>query len=165
MRTPPSHIRAGTAVIQPRHIAYWYSALLKLAGASLEQKLPLDERDVWGTIAEGPASPHAEILINAAPTSGAIRAGNWKLVLNGDGHSTEVNRREQGREVAAAAAKIEPFDLASDAGEQRNLAEAHPEKVRDLRARYQALASQAVPPKLAPRDPNFKTPAVWGETR
>ena len=161
----PGRIKSGTVVSQPLHMADWYPTLLKLAGASLEQKLPLDGRDAWGTIAEGQASPHSEILINAAPTSGAIRAGNWKLVLNGDGHSTEVNHREKGRKVAAATPKIELFDLASDAGEQRNLAEAYPEKVQELRARYQALASQAVPPKLAPRDPNFKTPAVWGESR
>jgi arylsulfatase A-like enzyme len=143
----------------------WYPTLLKLAGASLEQKLPLDGRDAWGTIAAGEASPHAEILINATPTSGAIRAGNWKLVLNGDGHSAEVNQREKGRDVAAAAPKMELFDLASDPGERRNLAEVHPDKVEELRARYQAFASQAVPPKLAPREPNFKTPAVWGESR
>lgn len=161
----PERIKGGTVVSQALHIADWYPTLLKLAGASLEQKLPVDGRDAWGTIADGQASPHAEILINAAPASGAIRAGNWKLVLSGDGHSTEVNQREKGREVAAAAPKVELFDLASDIGEQRNLAEVHPEKVQALRARYQALASQAVPPKLAPRDPNFKTPAVWGERR
>ena len=113
----------------------------------------------------GDASPHAEILNNAAPMSGAIRAGNWKLVLNGDGFGAEVNRLEQTGQIAAVATKIELFDLAADPGERRNLAEVHPEKVKELRARYQALADQAVPPKLGPRDPNFKTPSVWGETR
>lgn len=161
----PGRIKAGTVVSQPLHMVDWYPTLLKLAGASLEQKLPVDGHDAWGTIADGQVSPHAEILINAAATSGAIRAGNWKLVLNGDGHSTEVSQREKGVEIAAGTPKIELFDLSSDSGERRNLAEVHPEKVEYLRARYLALASQAVPPKLAPRDPNFKTPAVWGESR
>jgi hypothetical protein len=28
---------------------------------------------------------------------------------------------------------------------------------------FEALSNQAVPPKLKPKDPNFKTPTVWGE--
>lgn len=156
-------IKPGTVVTEPLHMVDWYPTLLKLAGASLEQKLPLDGRDAWATIAAGQPSPRAEILINAAPMSGALRAGNWKLVLNGDGHTAEVNRRENGREISTAPPKIELFDLAADPGERRNLAEEHPGKVQELRARYEALASQAVPPKLAPRDPKFVTPKVWGE--
>lgn len=152
----PGRIKGGTIVSQPLHMADCYPTVLTLAGASLEQKLPLDGRDAWRTIADGQASPHAEILINAAPTSGAIRAGNWKLVLNGDGHSTDVEQRERGGEPAAEAPKVEMFELTSDPGERRNLAEAHPDRVADLRARYQELTRQAGPPKLAPRDPNFK---------
>lgn len=159
----PGRIKPGTVVGEPLHMVDWYPTLLKLAGASLEQKLPVDGRDAWGTIADGQVSPHAAILINAAPTSGAIRAGSWKLVLNGEGYGTEVRQREKGGDVAVAPPRIELFDLASDPGERRNLAEVHPGKVEQFRARYEALASQAVPPKLAPRDPNFKTPAVWGE--
>lgn len=156
-------IKAGTVVTQALHMVDWYPTLLTLAGASLEQKLPVDGRDAWATIAAGRASPHVEILINAAPMSGALRAGNWKLVLNGDGHNAEVNRRENGREISPTPVKIELFDLAADPAERRNLAEANSEKVQQLRARYQALADQAVPPKLKPKDPNFKTPKVWGE--
>jgi arylsulfatase A-like enzyme len=159
----PGRIKAGTVVTQPLHMIDWYPTLVTLAGASLGQKLPVDGRDAWATIAAGQPSPHAEILINAAPTSGALRAGTWKLVLNGDGHNAEVNQRENGREPSPAPAKIELFDLAADPGERRNVAEAHPGKVQELRARYQALADQAVPPKLRPKDPNFKTPKVWGE--
>jgi arylsulfatase A-like enzyme len=39
----------------------WYPTLLKLAGATLDQALPLDGRDAWPTIARGEPSPHAEI--------------------------------------------------------------------------------------------------------
>jgi arylsulfatase A-like enzyme len=161
----PGRIKERSVVSHPLHAVDWYPTLLALAGASLEQKLPLDGRDAWKTIAAGETSPHEEILINAAPNSGAIRAGNWKLVLDGDGFAADVNRLEKRGQVAAAAPKIELFDLASDPGERRNLADVHPDKVKELRARYQALAAQAVPPKLEPRDPNFKTPTVWGESR
>jgi hypothetical protein len=63
----------------------------------------------------------------------------------------------------AFVATIELFDLAVDPGEWRSLADAHPDKVRELRARYEMPAKQAVPPKLEPRDPNFKTPKVRGK--
>jgi arylsulfatase A-like enzyme len=161
----PGRIDAGTVVAQPLHMVDWYPTLLTLAGGTLQQPLPIDGRDAWPTIARGQASPHGEILINAAPMGGAIRAGNWKLLLNGDGHGEEVSRRESGREIALTPVKIELFDLAADPSEQRNLAHDQPEKVQELRSRYQALADQAVPPKLKPRDPNFKTPAVWGQGR
>ncbi len=159
------HIKAGTVVTQPLHMVDWYPTLLKLAGAPLEQKLPVDGRDAWPTIADGQPSPHAEILINAAPRSGAIRAGNWKLVLSGAGYEADVNARESGRAAPGSPATIELFDLAADPGETRNLAGTHPGKVEELRARYQALANQAVPPKLEPRAPSFKPPRVWGESR
>ena len=159
----PGRIKAGTVVTQPIHTVDWYPTLLKLAGASLQQPLPIDGLDAWGTIARGETSPHREILINASPMSGAIRAGRWKLVLNGDTGQTEVARREKGDNPAAAPSQIELFDLDVDPGEQRNVAEGNAEKVRELRDRYKALADQAIPPKIAPRDPNFKTPRVWGE--
>jgi arylsulfatase A-like enzyme len=157
----PGRIKPRTVITEPLHMVDWYPTLLKLAGAPLEQKLPVDGRDLWPTLTEGRPSPHSEILINTAPRSGALRAGNWKLVMNGN--SQEMAQLESGREAAAAPATIELFDLAADPGERRNLAEANPEKVKELRARYQALADQAIPPKVKPRDPNFKTPKVWGE--
>ncbi len=63
----------------------WYPTLLGLAGVTLEQKLPLDGRNAWETISAGKPSPHQEILLNAESSRGAIRMGDWKLVLNGAG--------------------------------------------------------------------------------
>ena len=42
-------------------------------------------------------------------------------------------------------------------------AEKEPEKVKDLRARLDALAADAVKPKRAPPPPGFKSPEGWGE--
>ncbi|MGI8967386.1 MAG: hypothetical protein ACR2H1_15060 [Limisphaerales bacterium] len=39
------------------------------------------------------------------------------------------------------------FNLVNDPSEKKNLADEQPEKVKELRARYDALAKQAVPPK------------------
>ena len=78
------HIPAGSAVDALAHIVDWYPTLLKLTGASLKQDLPLDGRDIWPCITKGESSPRKELLINATPTAGAIRIGDWKLVLNGE---------------------------------------------------------------------------------
>jgi arylsulfatase A-like enzyme len=129
-------IKAGSAVDQPLHIVDWYPTLLNLAGAKAEQKLAIDGKDVWGCLTEGKKSPHEEILINAEPTRGAIRVGDWKLVMSG-----------QRRRLGAVGGGVELFDLREDVGEKVNLAERAPERVKELRARYEVYARAAVEPK------------------
>jgi arylsulfatase A-like enzyme len=158
----PGRIPPGTVVREPLHIVDWYPTLLKLAGATLTQKLPLDGRDAWPTIAAGKPSPHDAILINASPRTGALRAGDWKLVLNGSGAANEVGDVENDR-AGAAAGTVELFNLAEDPSERTNLAGKHPDRVKTLRARYDALAAQAVPPKIKPRPADFQVPKIWGE--
>lgn len=155
-------IKAGTVVHAPLHMVDWYPTLLKLARATLTQKLPVDGLDAWPSIAGGKASPHKEILLNATPRAGAIRAGDWKLVLNGS-YSDEVSEAEAGRQTAASDGAVELFDLAHDPYEKTNQADKYPAKVSELRARYAELAAQAVAPKAGPRPPGFKVPKVWGE--
>jgi arylsulfatase A-like enzyme len=133
-----SRIKPGARVDQPLHMVDWYPTLLRLAGASLKQKLPLDGRDVWGAIAEGKASPHAEILLNATPNTGAIRVGDWKLVLNGKVHADENEGERSPSE--AGPASVELFNLADDPYEKKGLAESNHDKMKELRARYDRLA-------------------------
>lgn len=133
-----ANVPAGKRLKEPLHIVDWYPTLLKLAGASVvpaKQKLPLDGRDLWPTLTAAKPSPHEEILLNTAPNNGAIRVGDWKLKLGKTGPR------------AAAEETIELFNLARDLSETNNLAPAHPDKVKDLRARYDRWAAQAIPPK------------------
>jgi len=166
----PGHIAPGSTVNAPIHVVDWYPTLLKLAGASPEQKLPLDGRDIWSTITAGQSSPHEEILLNSEPSRGAIRVGKWKLVLNGGGAvsasvgDATLNKRKGKKARAQSAAEtVELFDLAIDPYEQQNLASEQSAKVKELRARYDALAAQATPPRNKPMAPDFKVPKVWGE--
>jgi arylsulfatase A-like enzyme len=153
------HIKAGGTVTEPLHMVDWYPTLLKLAGAKGEQKLPLDGLDMWPTLAEGKPTPHKEILLNATPNGGAIRVGDWKLMINGgrqDGDNP-APKKTAGPEV------VELFDLAADVSESKNLAAEHPDKVKALRARYEAYLKEAVPPRARPKPADFQVPKVWGE--
>ena len=161
----PGKIAAGAIVKEPLHIVDWYPTVLKLAGVSLEQKLPLDGRDAWPTIAAGKPTPHPELLLNTTPANGAIRAGDWKLVVGGnrsevDGTST--TNKGKGKK-GSASDSVELFNLADDPYEKTNLADKQPEKVKELSARLEAYAQAAVPPKSAPQSANFQVPKVWGE--
>lgn len=166
----PGQIKSNTVVNAPLHIVDWYPTLLKLAGASLEQKLPVDGRDLWPSLTAGAPSPHDVILINASPRKGALRAGEWKLVLNGeaaepaDGEDVAGPARAQKtNEPQPSVGNIELFNLVSDPSEKNNVAAQHPDKVRELRARYDTLAKQQTPPKPRPKAKDFVSPKVWGE--
>ena len=132
----------------PIHITDWYPTLLRLAGAKTDQALPIDGHDIWPVLTEKAKPTHTEIVINTAPDAGAIRSGNWKLVLHG---------------IEGGAAKVELFDLSTDGSEATNLADTHPEKVKELKTRLATCASQAIAPKSAPAAPGFKSPRVWGQ--
>jgi len=146
------HIRPGSVVTAPIHIVDLYPTLLKLAGASLQQKLPIDGMDVLPCLTEGKPSPRKEILHNSTPFNGAIRVGDWKLVVNGSAPDLEdepgaqpKSKKKQKRR--AADGSVELFNLADDPYEKNDLSAQQPLKVKELRQRYEALAKQAVKPQ------------------
>lgn len=146
------HIPAGSVVNEPLHMVDWYPTLLKLAGASPEQKLPLDGKDAWPTIAEGKPSPHKDILINTVGREGAVRQGDWKLVRNGrttDDEEEKTEAKEKGKNQEGPDT-CELFNLAQDPYEKTNVASQHPEKVSELSSHLDTYAKEAVPPILKP---------------
>ncbi|AMV20326.1 arylsulfatase B [Planctomyces sp. SH-PL14] len=159
----PGHIPAGSSVQTPIHISDWYPTLLKVAGASEAQPLPVDGRDVLPVLTSGAKSTRTEIVVNAAPNRGAIRVGDWKLVIGGDIADSEEGDTPAPAKPAAKGVTVELFDLAKDPGEKTNLAESQPEQVRKLRETYDRLAAEAVTPKSGPKPKGFQSPAVWGE--
>jgi arylsulfatase A-like enzyme len=159
-------IKPGTVVDEPLHIADLFPTLVTLAGGKPEGRLPLDGRDAWKTIAEGAPSPHEDILCNVTPAGGAIRVGEWKLVLNGGGAgegAADPMEKKARKKDDGAGGGVELFHLPSDPGERKNLAAEKPDKVKELRARLEAYAKAAALPKQAPKAKDFKSPKVWGE--
>jgi arylsulfatase A-like enzyme len=179
-------IPAGGTVKQPLHAVDLYPTVLKLAGADATQKLPVDGIDVSDAVANGATLPPRAILLNATPANGAIRSGDWKLIIDDraagdaataageeadDGAAAKSgSARRQARQQAVAkadgigaSAAMKLYNVVQDPGEAKDLAAEQPEKVKELRAAYDRLAAQAVPPKAQPKPADFKAPAVWGE--
>jgi len=152
----PGHIKPGTVITEPLHIVDLFPTFVKVAGGSLEQKLPLDGLDILPVLTEGKPSPHEDILLNAITTNdGAIRMGDWKLILNGNDGVTpsvdlETGERRKGTRKAAKQERAEPraelFNLRDDPGETKDLAAQQFEKVIELRKRYDAYLKAAVGP-------------------
>jgi arylsulfatase A-like enzyme len=140
----PGKITAGTTVDQMVHVTDLYPTLVKLAGGSLDQPLPLDGMDVWPTIAEGKPSPRREVVYNVPGEFGremgepAIRVGDFKLVVE------------------------ELFEIPSDPYEKTDVAAKHPDVVKQLKARLAEVAAQRRPPEKHERIPGAR-PLVKGE--
>jgi len=153
----PGVLKAGAVVNEPLHIVDMYPTLLRLAGARLEQALPLDGKDAWPTMVHGKPTPHEEILFNVTPANGAIRCGDWKLVHNGN-----IGANNTGDKVEQNV--FELFNLAEDPYEKNDLSDQHPRKLAELKRRLESYANQAVkpnvPPNRMPKD--FKVPKAWG---
>lgn len=124
-------------VNEPMHIIDWYPTLVKLAGGSLEQKLPPDGKDLWPTLTNGAKSPHDALLIcGHTPGEAAVRAGDWKLI-----HSQKPKRKG----TKTARDEYQLFNLATDIGEKENLADKNPEKLAEMKQTLQHLLKDAVP--------------------
>jgi arylsulfatase A-like enzyme len=129
--TWPGHIPSGKRNGEPLHIIDWYPTLLKLAGGSLEQKLPLDGRDLWPVLTAGAKSPHDELLLpGMAPNVSAIRRGEWKLIAKGE-------------------EAVELYNLSTDLGEEHNVADEHPTVAKELHGRLLDRLKSAVQPLKA----------------
>ena len=85
----------------------------------------------WPVLTAGAKSPH-DVLILCGTQRGqaAIRMGDWKLLVGAGGKQKEADQL---------------YNLAEDIGETRNLAAEKPEKVKELRAKYDAMMKTAVP--------------------
>jgi arylsulfatase A-like enzyme len=145
----PGQIAAGSVIKEPLHAVDWYPTLLTLAGASLEQKLPLDGLDIWPVLTQGAETPHESLLLcGTRPNQFALRVGDWKLLVQADEKESDEGEIPAGRArrraaAASAGTPVELYNLAVDSGEKQNLADQHPEKVAELRRRLDAWTKGA----------------------
>lgn len=149
----PGKIEAGIKINEPLHVVDWYPTLLKLCGASTEQKLPVDGLDIWPVLTQKAKSPHDALLLSGMkPEVHALRMGDWKLLVNASavGVEDEDGVAKTPAEKRAERQKMDGsmllFNLADDIGEKKNLAAEKPELVKTMREKLDALMKDAVPP-------------------
>ena len=101
-----------------------------LAGATLERGLILDGKDIWpflsGEVSQGPRDT---LCYYAYTHLEAVRHRNWKLVLPRPARPPWTSW--YGRMIDEVKSP-ELYDLKTDIGEARNVAEEHPEIVEKL---------------------------------
>ena len=118
----PGHVPPGIVTARI-HAVDLYPTLLLRAGGDLEQRKPLDGVDLWPTIAEGKPSARREALLNVEDFRGAIRVGDWKLIVQ-----------------ATLPGSVQLYNLRADPSEEDNQAERESERVRTMLGRLTEFA-------------------------
>ena len=145
----PEKIKPKSVVTRLLHVTDLYPTLLNVAGATLEQPKKPDGLDVWKTLTEEQLSPRETILLNVEPLRGAIRAGEWKLIIR-----------------ATLPSKLELFDIANDPEESQNQADTYPDRVKSLLKQLNEYAYEMTPPKYLEEIGQNKSGAAaiyWGD--
>ncbi|MCA9413593.1 MAG: arylsulfatase [Candidatus Omnitrophica bacterium] len=156
-------IRVPTLVVWPEtieegeqnnnlfHITDLLPTLANIAGGSLEGCLPLDGIDQSGEFFEKGPSAEREILHNINSKRGAIRKGEWKLVVHFDPDG-EIEQSEL-------------FHITVDPKEETDLSDKNPDKTAELTKSLFKYRGEAVIEKngMGAMPEDFKIPKVWGE--
>ena len=105
------------------HAVDWMPTLCALTGAKPTTDLKWDGTDVWQAIIGQTKSLPTRTIYTAAPGFRAqmVRHGAWKLIV------TNADSKK------GKAGQIELFNLANDLGETKNLADAMPDKVAEMK--------------------------------
>jgi len=119
-----------------------------ITGKPLPEDKKIDGVDVSGLwLAAAEESPRHEFLhYTSRGEIEGIRQGKWKLLVKKPRRPR--NRRNTPPDAIPPPALL--FDLSQDIGEQNNVAEAHPEIVKQLRTRMQELDAEITENARAP---------------
>lgn len=127
----PGRLKAGTVYRQPVSTMDLYPTLCAAAGVPVPADTKLDGVDLLPFLTgEKTGVPH-DILFWKNGENGAVRRGDWKLVLS------------------QSQPRLQLFNLADDLGEQRNLARDKSEQVKELHRAWLDW-SATLPPRANP---------------
>jgi arylsulfatase A-like enzyme len=157
---PPGHVSHEPAIMMDLHITSRAAARI----APRQESRPLDGANIMPLLTSDAKSPH-EALLAVQGQLRTIRMGPWKLHVKGTppiGQETWTDdwvdpRRPDGTTIIAQEEQAKPsafpglktgdrstapalFNLQDDPGEQKNVADQHPEVVTRLLAKFAELA-------------------------
>lgn len=140
----PARLKAGEVYRQMVSTMDLYPTFLAAAGAPVPEGTKLDGVNLLPhLVGEQPAAPH-DILFWKKDEQGAVRSGDWKLLINADPKMRQL------------------FDLATDIGETQDLAGQRPELVERLHRAWLDW-SAALPPRANPQPANTGKPKKLGK--
>ena len=166
------------------HVTDWLPTIVEgIAGLELDKdKWALDGYNVWKTITDNDDTPRKELLINLDPPrarfmgQAAIRIGQWKLITGLPNCSLTPGRlgdicRDGWIHLDGT---VEPppytpsftwlFNIEDDPNERNNVADQHPEIVKQLKERieyYNSTHIEQLDPPLDPRSNPANFGGVW----
>lgn len=161
----PGHIPAGHRSDQPAVMMDVFATVLKATGAAMPDDRRIDGCDIMPLLAGDAPSPHDFIYGHQGSRLATVRDQRWKLhVLRPaelklkagvDGRWLDPRAPDgvtilapfeqynldspPGLTTGDKPAPMQLFDLQSDPGEQHDVAAAHPEQVRRLKAAFDAF--------------------------
>jgi arylsulfatase A-like enzyme len=144
------HLPAGKVEDRPVIQLDIHPTALAAAGVELKSDWKLDGVNLLPHLTGAKSQPPHEALFWRFGQQIAVRKGDWKLVK---AVSNGERRGPGGRQWTTGSASVEGaelYNLAKDIGEQKNLAEQEPEKVRELAAAWNAWNAQLVEPAWRP---------------
>ena len=162
----PGKVPAGHVSAQPAVMMDLFATALKVAGVLPPADRAIDGRDIMPLFTSDAKSPHEVIFGHQNAKLATVRDAQWKLHVLKPGiglrstyqpgdHWTDP-RAPDGVTILAPYEQAKPseypglrtgdepaamqlFDLQTDPGEQHDVAAAHPEEVRRLKAAYDAV--------------------------
>ena len=154
------------------HVSDVYATFCGLAGVSAADGdwAPVDGLDVWPLLTGTNATPprtrvvHEHSLFGGGASSGALRDGDWKLIVateasadwygvSSDGHFTPPRTGTQNLTVSACATDAPClFNIAEDPEERHDLAAAQPDRVAALLAIFRSYDGEHHPPMEKPKE-------------
>ena len=141
----PGKIPPKNIIADPVHVTDFPATLLALTGASADPKKKLDGIDLWSALSGATRSPRKEILLNVEDFHGALRVGEYKLIVH-----------------AALPSKVELFHIANDPEEVDNIAERYPDRTKELLGKLNNYAYDMLPAlKLEEWAATKGVPVLW----
>ena len=144
----PVRIKPKTVITQPIHVTDMFTMLLTVGGASLDQRRKPDGVNALPIIADKQLTTREgkEILLNVEDFHGAIRAGEWKLIIH-----------------TALPTRVELFQIANDPEEAENQAATYPDRVDAMMKRLNEYAYDMAPAKYLGEPGIDNRPVFWRE--
>ncbi|HEY6169767.1 MAG TPA: sulfatase [Verrucomicrobiae bacterium] len=138
----PGKIPAGTSTDEITGMFDVLPTLVKLAGGKVPTDRKIDGGDIWPVLAgeAGAKSPHDVFYYYRGLKLEGVRSGPWKLrFASADAAPAKNAKKGKAAKKQDAAAVDQLYNLDSDIGESKNVADANPDVIKRLRSLADAM--------------------------